>query len=102
MLLGLDFCFFFFLFGFLLVLKEIFTGSVVDAGDQVMCFAVAKVPLERVLRWRTQRREGERKEKEARGRREKKIITAFLFLFFFFKFRTKLSFSTKLVGFKMF
>ena len=38
---------FFFLGGFLLVLKEISIGGVVDAGDQVMGFAMAKVPLER-------------------------------------------------------
>ena len=51
-----------FFFWFLLVLKETFIGGVVDAGDQVMGFTVAKVPLQiRVLRWRTQRREGERK-----------------------------------------
>ena len=36
-----------FFFGFLLVLKEISIGGVVDAGDQVMGFAMAKVPLER-------------------------------------------------------
>ena len=35
-----------FFFGFLLVLKEIFIGGVVDAGDQVMGFIVAKVPLQ--------------------------------------------------------
>ena len=46
-LFGLDFCFcFFFFFGFLLVLKEIFIGGVVDAGDQIMGFTVAKVPLQ--------------------------------------------------------
>ena len=44
-LFGLDFCCFFF-FGFLLVLKEIFIGGVVDAGDQIMGFTVAKVPLQ--------------------------------------------------------
>ena len=38
---------FFFFGGFLLVLKEISIGGVVDAGDQVMGFAMAKVPLER-------------------------------------------------------
>ena len=39
--------FFFFFGGFLLVLKEIFIGGVVDASDKVMGFPVAKVPLER-------------------------------------------------------
>ena len=43
-LFGLDFCCFF--FGFLLVLKETFIGGVVDAGDQVMGFTVAEVPLQ--------------------------------------------------------
>ena len=38
--------FFFFFGGFLLVLKEISIGGVVDAGDQVMGFTVAKVPLQ--------------------------------------------------------
>ena len=53
MLFGLDFCFIFLFiflflfFWFLLVLKEISIGGVVDAGDQVMGFAVTKVPLER-------------------------------------------------------
>ena len=55
-------------------------GGVVDIDDQVMGFAVAKVPLERFLRWRTQRRKGERKETEDRGRREnKKSISVFFF-----------------------
>ena len=44
-------------------------GGAVDAGDQVMGFAVTKVPLERVLRWRIQRRKGKRKETKDRGRR---------------------------------
>ena len=35
-----------FSFGFLLVLKEIFIGGVVDVGDQVMGFTVGKVPLQ--------------------------------------------------------
>ena len=38
--------FYFFFWGFLLVLKETFIGGVVDAGDQVMGFTVAKVPLQ--------------------------------------------------------
>ena len=52
-LFGLDFCFIFLFiflflfFWFLLDLKEISIGGVVDAGDQVMGFAVTKVPLER-------------------------------------------------------
>ena len=65
-------------------------GGVVDASDQVMGFIMAKVPLERVLRWRTHRRKGERKETEEKGRREsKKKVTAY---FFFFKFRDKIVF----------
>ena len=47
-------------------------GGVVDASDQVMGFVVAKVSLERVLRWRTHRRKGERKEIEEKVRRESK------------------------------
>ena len=47
-------------------------GGVVDASDQVMGFVVAKVPLKIVLRWRTHRRKGERKETEEKGRRESK------------------------------
>ena len=43
-LFGLDFCSFF--FWFLLVLKEIFIGGVVDVGDQIMGFTMAKVPLQ--------------------------------------------------------
>ena len=41
-------------------------GGVVDAGDQVMGIAVGKVPLGRVLRWRTQRKKGKLK-KEVKG-----------------------------------
>ena len=75
-------------------------GGVVDASDQVMGFIMAKVPLERVLRWRTHRRKGERKETEEKGRREsKKKVTAY---FFFLSSGTKLSFRMKLVGFKIF
>ena len=47
-------------------------GGVVDASDQVMGSVVANVLLERVLRWRTHRRKGERKETEEKGRRESK------------------------------
>ena len=42
----LGFLLFFFFFWFLLVLKEIFIGGVVDAGDQIMGFTMAKVPLQ--------------------------------------------------------
>ena len=38
-------------------------GCVVDAGDQVMGFTVGKVPLGRVLRWRTQKKGGRRRKK---------------------------------------
>ena len=51
-------------------------GSVVDVGDQVMGFAVGKVPLGRVLRWRTQRR-----KVEDRGRRENKKKSRRFFFF---------------------
>ena len=51
--------------------------------------ALAKVLLERVIRWRTQRRKGERKETEDRGRREKKKSNG---VFFFFKFKDKIVF----------
>ena len=75
-------------------------GSVVDASDQVMGFAVAKVPLEREFC------DGELKEESGRGKRqktekeeEKKKSTG---MFFFLSSGTKLYFRTKLVSFKMF
>ena len=56
-------------------------GSVVDASDQVMGFAVAKVPLEREFC------DGELKEKSGRGKRQKiekeeekkKVLACFFF-----------------------
>ena len=67
-------------------------GGVVDAGDQVMGFAVAKVPIERVLIWRTQRRKGERQVTKDRGRREYIIKKSNGFFFFIIKFRDKIVF----------
>ena len=56
-------------------------GSVVDASDQVMGFAVAKVPLEREFY------DGELKEESGRGKRQKtekeeekkKVLACFFF-----------------------
>ena len=65
-------------------------GSVVDASDQVMGFAVAKVPLEREFC------DGELKEESGRGKRQKtekeeKIKKKYWHVFFS-KYRDKIVF----------
>ena len=65
-------------------------GSVVDGSDQVMGFAVAKVPLEREFC------DGELKEESGRGKRQKiekeeKIKKKYWHVFFY-KFKDKIVF----------
>ena len=81
---------FFFFFGFLLVLKEIFIGGVVDAGDQIMGFTMAKVPLQ-IKFW-----DGELREE--RGKGNKKKVTAFIIIIFF-KFKDKIVFLDEICRF---
>ena len=73
--------FFFFLGGFLLVLKETFIVGAVDAGDQVMGFTVAKVPLQ------IEFRDGELREERGRGNKKSNGV-----YFYFLKFREKIVF----------